>query len=279
VKKETSKKFSPLVIIFAIISIVGLISGGIYFGIQYQKNADPVVEEEDNVEDDADETEQEDVADMDNESEEEGESEGQENEEAPVNAQNSVYSGTAIDAETPTGWSIVEYFDGAGSDMLVGGVVYDGLTGIEVKHGTVVIFSLKAVNGIGGISACSEVVEFSDTSPTYISDTISEAATAGITTTVIDHTTTTYSEFLIFSNRMRRISHDLYWDMDMTNHSFETNCGLDGTAFPAYGLEFVTDPGTAIELTNTTYWYEMNAAATSAELNTLETILGTITVL
>ena len=45
------------------------------------------------------------------------------------------YEGTVLSAILPSKWSIKEYTNGDGTDMLVDGVTYTGLTGLKVFNG------------------------------------------------------------------------------------------------------------------------------------------------
>jgi hypothetical protein len=49
-----------------------------------------------------------------------------------VKTQTQTFIGEAVTATLPKGWSIQEYFNGEGSDMLTEGVTYTGLTGLKI---------------------------------------------------------------------------------------------------------------------------------------------------
>jgi cytoskeletal protein RodZ len=66
------------------------------------------------------------------------------------------FAGTVVTATLPEGWSMKEYFNGQGSEYLVEGVTYTGLTGIKIFNAdNTDVFHLSAVNGIG-FEGCSE---------------------------------------------------------------------------------------------------------------------------
>lgn len=189
------------------------------------------------------------------------------------------YEGQVISADLPDGWTIVEYFDGEGSDTLVEESVYSGLTGLEILKDDNVMFSLKGVSGIGGIFACSELSVFSDTAQTYIDEIVDEAGEAGIITSVEDLSNEVISEFELLGTKMRRYERRYYWDMNMATTAFDTNCGLNGSAFPLNGLNFYSDLGSVTETEIDTYWYSVAETASADELEFVDGILESLELL
>lgn len=189
------------------------------------------------------------------------------------------YTGDIVSAELPAGWNIVEYFDGDGSETLVQGVDYSGLTGLEILKEDEVVFAVRGVSGIGGISACSDLVVFTDTAVGYVDNITDEAALAGITTTTLSILDDDLVEIDFLGTRLRRVSRTYYWDMDTTSDSFDTNCGLDGSAFPFTGVSFYSDLGKVTENEIATYWYELSDTAPMSDLEVLDAILASFVVL
>lgn len=184
------------------------------------------------------------------------------------------FEGQYVHGELPEGWEVVEYQNGAGSDMLVSGVTYVGLTGLEVKNpdGTVV-FKIKGVYGIGGLGICQNYFQFSDDSATYLSQiqtTNSEVGEAA--PTIVDLTSTTYQEYELFGVRVRRIGQDLYWDKVSGDTYFQAACGISERIFNFTAPTFTGD-SMAID----SYRFTINETSPESDLLTLDEILQSLT--
>ena len=134
------------------------------------------------------------------------------------------YDGTTISAVIPKGWSIKEYYNGDGSDYLVEGTKYTGLTGLQIKDtdGND-LFHISAVNGIG-YEGCTEYYEFSDDNAAYKAQMQSLADEIGDTMNVNDLTKVQYTEFSWLGTPTRRIGLYIYMDQTANDNYFEASC-------------------------------------------------------
>jgi hypothetical protein len=139
------------------------------------------------------------------------------------------FTGDYVTANLPEDWSIVEYTDNTGSDILIDGVIYSGLVGLKIfNENDVEMFYIKAVDGIGGVLGCSEVYEFADSSTNYLAhgnDLANEVGT--IPTSTVDLTTSSYSELSVLGWDVRRVGSTLYRNMQDSEPGFNPACGID----------------------------------------------------
>ncbi len=176
--------------------------------------------------------------------------------------------------EVPEGWTIVEYKNGAGSDMLVSGVTYTGLTGLEVKNpdGTVV-FKLEGVYGIGGLDSCQNYYQFSDDSAAYLAGVQATNTEVGEPApTIVDLTAAAYQDFELFGIPVRRISTAIYWDVTAGDAYFQAACGIRARIFNFTNPAFSGD-GTSIN----SYQFTINTTSPESDLLELDTILNSLT--
>ncbi len=211
--------------------------------------------------------------DVENTEEENLEEEEVENEE---DVETTTYTGDTFQAELPQDWTMIEYYDGDGSESMVSGVDYSGLTGFEVRKNNIMVFKVSAVSGIGGVQGCSDIHKFADTSMTYVNEIINLSAEVGTTTNIVDYTSVDYSAITYLDRVLCRVNKTFFWDMNTATASFDTNCGLDGSAFPMGDVEFVMDEGTPMESSSGLYWYDVSDTASAGDLTTLETILESV---
>lgn len=267
-KKNTTKIIlivgAALLLLCSICSVVLLVTGfgkDIYDSITGSEDEE-TEDDKENEEDKEEEEETEEDQEEDNDSSEPDEDEDQSN----------TFTGSEITGEYPDGWKIVEYTNGNGTDMLVAGPTYTGLTGIKVyAPGNKLVFEMKAVAGIGGTDACDKYYKFSDSSGTYYSDVVARSTAMGITPTVVDLTSSTYAEFTLFDRKTRRINKDLYYDIDSTTSAFDAACGIDYSFWSFSTLKFKAD-GTD----SSAYTPEVKTSTTSSELTTLDVILDSL---
>jgi hypothetical protein len=183
------------------------------------------------------------------------------------------YNGQYVSGEVLEGWTIVEYQNGAGSTMLVSGVVYTGLTGLEVKNpdGTVV-FKLAGVYGIGGVDSCQKYFQFSDDSAAYLTEIQGINAEVGeAAPTIVDLTTTTYQDYELFGIHVRRVEKKIYWDKTAGDAYFQAACGISERIFNFTNPTF-TDGGTSIK----NYQYTLNETSPESDLLELDEILQSL---
>ncbi len=188
------------------------------------------------------------------------------------NSSTKKYDGKYISAVLPDTWTIKEYFSGNGSSMLVQGVTYQGLTGVEVLNSShVVVFKMEAVNGIGGVDACSEYYKFSDDDPQYYHQVLSDAQAVGMNVNIIDLSNKQYSEFTFLGKHFRRIGSSLYWDTQPGNNTFEAACGI-----AAHVIQFPSLSFTADGETNHGYQVSIKNNPSEADLSILDHVLSTV---
>lgn len=182
------------------------------------------------------------------------------------------FEGDAVTAELPEGWSIVEYFGGDGTDMLTDGVVYTGLTGLEIMTpGEGAAFTLKAVYGIGGVDACKEYYQFADNSTDFYDMIVETSAENGVVPTIVDYTETEYTEFTFLGMSMRRIGQEIFNDNAEDDEYFQAGCGMTHNLWTPEGLSFAAD-GEEYG----TYQWDINDEADEAILLELDAILGSM---
>ncbi len=179
------------------------------------------------------------------------------------------FNGEYISAIVPDGWSIVEYADGEGSDMLVDGVEYTGLTAIKILKGTTEVMSIGAVSSIGFVG-CQELPRFDDSSSEYENEQSEINEVVGDNLEIIDYTNTEYSDIDFLEKDFRRVNTSLYYDTVEGNDYFEPQCEKqfmslnDISFFDSYDYE-----GTA-------YTYEISSTSTEDDLDVLDDILESI---
>jgi len=179
------------------------------------------------------------------------------------------YKGKVLSAELPDGWSITEYMDGDGTDMLTDTVKFTGLTGLVVSHNNVQILKLTAAYGVGFIG-CPELPIFPDSSDAYLQEQKDINKEIQEETVTHDYTNTPYSDFKWFGKDFRRVGTVLYFDTVPNNKYFEPQCEKGLVTTP--GLSFESSDGYKIDA----YFCTINEKASTEELETLETILASM---
>ncbi len=182
------------------------------------------------------------------------------------------FTGEVISATLPEGWSIEEYFDGEGSDSLVEGVTYSGLTGLKIFNANdEEMFWLKGVNGIG-FAGCNEYYAFEDDNPDYRQEMEDMADEMGDTLNINDFSSMPYTEFEWLGHTTRRVANRFYQDDEEGNEFFEAPCfnivvALDGVTF-----EDANSDGPAYEA----YFYKFPEDISGDELVQIDGILGSM---
>lgn len=214
--------------------------------------------------------------DMENEETETTEvEETEETEEGEEEEELSMWEGTYVTAELPEGWTITEYYDGDGSEMLVDGPTYAGLTGLTVNNPEgVTVFKLEGVQGIGGPDSCENYYQFSDSGEDYYNDIVANSALVGVTPTVVEIAEGDYTESSLFGLELRRAGYNIYWNKSEDEGVFNAACGIEGRILSLDTLTFDTD-GTATG----SYQFTVVSTATATELGTLDEILHSLEVL
>ena len=267
-KDKTKKKFLvPLVIALSVILllIVGYIVYIQFFKPQPTDTEDSVTQEEQNIEN----IEDEDI--VDTEDDETGEEDVEtENEEDT----NTTFIGDVITAQLPEGWSIIEYFDGEGTESLPDmGLDYEGLTAIDIiSPDNRQVFTIQAVSGIG-FAGCPNYALFDDDSESYRFEQESASNDMGETLNITDYTGQDYEEFEFLGVTFRRIDDKYFYDMREGNNYFEPPC-VEGL-LTLEGLYFTDSDGFKYEA----YFYGPTEDATEDDLPIVDQILESIEII
>lgn len=181
------------------------------------------------------------------------------------------FEGEVISAKLPKGWSIVEYFDGDGTeslpDMEMG---YKGITAIDVVNpNNKQVFTIQAVSGIGFVG-CPNYALFSDDNEAYRFEQQNASEEMGEALNITDYTNTNYIEFEFLGVTFRRIGEKYFYDMNEGNNYFEPPC-VEGV-LTLEGLYFTDEGGHVYEA----YFYGPTDDATSADLLVIDEILGSV---
>ena len=190
----------------------------------------------------------------------------EEQEEEDPTVMNVTIEGDTIRALVPEGWTVEEYYDGEGTESLVGDVTYEGFTGLKIMNGNKEVFSLRAVSGIGFIG-CPMYAKFEDYSPEHLTENQSMANEIGETMNITDYSTAEYIQFEWLDRTFRRINQNYFYDDIPNNEFFEAPCMQGVVTFS--GLQFVDSFG----YTGTAYFFGADENATSEELLIVDEIL------
>lgn len=183
-----------------------------------------------------------------------------------------VVTGQTVRATLPIGWTMKEYYNGEGSEYLVAGTAYTGLTGLKIMNtDSTVVFSLQAISGIG-FEGCSEYYQFKDDNPTYKAEMQSIANEIGDTMTVVDFSDTSYTELNVLGTQIRRIEKNLYYDETTGDSYFEASCF--NPLLMLDGLYFSYEDGSK----GNGYFYEYDNNATNQELLQIDSILKSMVI-
>jgi hypothetical protein len=194
-------------------------------------------------------------------------------------AQTTTFEGDYITAELPQGWTIVEYTDENGSDMIMDGMTYSGLVGLKVFNpNSDEMFYLKAVDGIGGLAGCDEVYQFTDSAVAYLGLGNDLTGISGVTPTIVDLTAQTYSEYTLLGFNIRRIDREIYRDAyDSDYAGFNAGCGIDQFVFELSTLSYERTIAGSVD-SGHTYSWEIPSSAPLTDLDTLDDILESLSI-
>ena len=270
--KKKEKKNSALPIIIAILSTLVLCVVAVIVYLQFFNGKDAVVDDTtDNsttevVEEDTDEDSTDTGVCLPGEEDCEDKDDGEEEASEYENFEGEVLSSTMI----PTGWRVIEYMDGDGTESLLEGETYEGLTGLAIVNPQDVrVFSMAAVTGIG-FAGCYDYTEFADDSPSYRAQMESDATDMGETLNVTDYTSVDYEEFEFLGTTVRRVGEKYFYDTLEGNNYFEAPCftGL----ITLEGLTYEDSTGYTMEA----YFYGAEDTATSGDLLVADQILDSL---
>lgn len=194
----------------------------------------------------------------------------QENPQDEEDIELTTFGGDTFTASLSEGWSIEEYYDGEGTNMLTEGITYTGLTGLKIFKNNIEMFYLKAIYGIG-FAGCPNYAKFTDESTTYYNQVMSDNQISGTQLNVTDYTQDEYSEFTWLGKTFRRVERAYTYDTIPNNTYFEPACVPTLVTFE--GLEFQPEDGPAA----TSYDYGPTQGATLDDLDVIDTILENMT--
>jgi len=188
------------------------------------------------------------------------------------------FTGTYISGERPTGWSIVEYTDNSGSDMIMEQTTYSGLVGLKVfNENSVKMFHLNAVDGVGGVQGCDTVYQFSDSDQAYIDHGSDWTLQSGIVpSTVVDLTNATYTEYELLGWEVRRVGDTIYRNMNSNLPGFNPACGVD-INFTISNLTYYRTLSGETTSGNI-YYMEISDTVDQSQLEQLDDVLESLTV-
>lgn len=183
------------------------------------------------------------------------------------------FVGKYIKAELPTGWEIVEYGNGEGTEYLMDGTNYTGLTGLKISYNQKNILIMSAIDGFGS-NECSKLPHFKDSSEKYENDMKEMVEGTGNTFELLDYTNGGYEEYKWFDRNIRRVGSTFHYDTQNDNAYFEPQC-----MFPVVAFEtslFSNDSGSP---TMNSYQYELEQTTAKTVLEQLDAILKSMKVI
>lgn len=203
-----------------------------------------------------------------------GDSDSEENDDAE-DEELELFTGDYFTGEHPGGWIITEYVDGAGSDMLVEGAEYFGVTGITIDNPDGdTVFTLGAVMGIGGTEECTEYYQFSDSNQAYYNSIVAiNTGLGSAAPTIVNLAGKSYTDVTLFGKALRRVETDLFWDVNPNSAGFDAACGISYAFFELPGLSFLYD-----EESSHTYQAQIALGTPEDELLILDSILSSLVV-
>ncbi|MCD4756075.1 hypothetical protein K8R20_00435 [bacterium] len=191
----------------------------------------------------------------------------EEEEEEVVEDTDTEFEGEVLSATLPKGWSVIEYFDGDGTESLPDMTEYFGLTAFDIVNpDSEQVFTVQAVSGIG-FAGCPEYALFDDNGEAYMAEQESASDDMGEVLNVIDYTGTDYIEFEFLNTTFRRIDKKYFYDTQEGNNYFEPPC-VDGL-FTLEGLYFEDEDGYTYEA----YFYGATEVSTETDLLVVDVIL------
>lgn len=208
------------------------------------------------------------------EEEEEGEEETEDLDTEEVEEQESStvkFEGDVLSAQLPEGWSIIEYFDGDGTESLPEEMgPFSGLTAIDiVSPDSRQVFTIQAVSGIGFVG-CPHYALFEDDNPAYRAEQENASDEMGEDLNIIDYTDEEYIEFDFLGVTFRRLGEKYYYDTQEGNNYFEPPC-VEGL-LTLEGLYFTDEDGYKYEA----YFYGPTDDATLEDLKFVDDILESV---
>lgn len=182
--------------------------------------------------------------------------------------QSSTFDGEFVTTQLPDGWSIKEYKDGQGINMLTSGVTYTGLTGLKIFKDTTEVFYMQAVSGLG-FAGCPYYAKFDDESTAYYEQILEDNEVSGQDVTVTDYTDTEYEGFTWLGVPFRRIAKVYVYDTVLGNNYFESPCVPSLVSFDDITLYTMDE-----NMGSSTYDYGATKVSTQEDLLVVDQILN-----
>ncbi|MEI7579759.1 MAG: hypothetical protein WCJ58_07065 [bacterium] len=195
-----------------------------------------------------------------------------------VKPTNTAFTGKYVTASLPAGWTVVEKYDGDGSDMLMSGATYTGLSFLSINKNNTAVLTLSAAYGIGGSDSCDSVLKFQDTPQSYL-DGINDMTKLALQkdVTIIDLTNKKYNEFRFLGLLVRRYDSTLAWNMNSQGTEFLPACGLNGM-FPQFSDISLNVKSDAYNDKVTAFQAELNPNFINSDLDALVVIMQSMKV-
>lgn len=192
--------------------------------------------------------------------------EEEENTEVTEEPQENTFNGDTVKATLPEGWTVVEHYNGEGTESLPKDETYIGLTGLQILNQDREVFAVQAVSGIGFVG-CPEYTKFADYNPNHLALNQSMAEEMGDTMNITDYSDTEYIQFDWLGKTFRRIDKIYFYDEEEGNNYFEVGC-VNGLLVME-GFNFTDSTGYMGEA----YFYGATETATEADLLVVDEIL------
>jgi hypothetical protein len=185
-------------------------------------------------------------------------------------SENTEFTGDYFTATLPTGWVLREYENGNGSEYLLDGETYTGLTGLEIRNPDGDrVFSMMSVTGIG-FSGCPMYAVFEDNNEDFQNEIESNLIEGEEIQDLKDYTDTEYEEFELLGTTVRRIGTEYYYDTVEGNNYFESPC-VNGL-ITLEGLYYMDSDGYHLDA----YYYGAETDATEEDLLIVDGILDSL---
>lgn len=265
---QKPKKKTWLIVLVIVLAVLFLSVSGYIVYQEFIKD-DEVVDDGVEISQDEEELSDPDLIEEDVEVCEIGEEECEE--EIGVHEEFTRFEGEVLSAELPEGWSMIEYFDGAGTDALpVEMGDYFGLTAVDIVNPeSLQVFTIQAVSGIGFVG-CPNYVLFEDDNPAYQNEQKTISDEMGEPLNITNYTDEEYSEFEFLGVTFRRVGEEYYYDTQEGNNYFEPPC-VEGL-LTLEGLYFTDEDGMKYEA----YFYGGTEDATLEDLKVVDEILESV---
>jgi hypothetical protein len=191
----------------------------------------------------------------------------------PMTRDSYIFKGKTIAAVLPNSeWTIEEYYNGEGTESLVFGMEYTGLTGLKIMKEDREMFSFRGVSGVA-FNGCPMYAMFPDFNPDHMNEMVALNVEQEDMINIMDFTeeSTMYKEFNFLNKTFRRVEHKYYYDTVEGNNYFEPAC-IDGFINSIQGFSFTHSSGNKID----TYYFGPGYEASVRDLELVDEILKSV---